>query len=120
MTIKKTVEYEIDETPVGEKIDENGEFVFYLYTSNLCDDDFSDAIVEISSLWETAPENLDIPLKINVRLKSILEDMLEMYSFPDGSVDEKDLPLFQALRKDCQLIINEIDALKFEKLEEST
>lgn len=117
MALKKTIKYEIDEYPNGEKINEDGEFVFNLFTSNFCEDDFSNAIIEIASLWESVPD-LDIPLTINVRLKEVIETMIEMYSI-DNEIDEEDLPVFQALRKDCAWMISQIDALKVKSKKET-
>ena len=107
----KAIEFEIDEMPHTGIVDENGNFKFYIYCSNMGDDDYSEAIETMQKLWDL---DTDVSLKVNVKLKDIYEDLFHMYN-AQGEIGEEDTPLFEALRKDCQWIIDRINSLEMNK-----
>ena len=112
MSFIKNISYEIDEIPNGEKVNENGEYVFNLYISNdMEDDDSYLAIRDIVKIWKTG---IYAPLRINIRLKEVAENLIEMYA-THGVFSKQDQPLFEALRNDCEWIVEQIDKLEVEK-----
>jgi hypothetical protein len=109
-TILKPISLEIDEEPINEQVDQDGGYKFSLYTSNCCTGEFEDAIQILRHIWDL---ETDVNLTINVRTKSIYEELYIHHSFnDDGTIDKESKPLFDALRKDCQWIIDQIDGLK--------
>jgi hypothetical protein len=93
----------------GLKADRNGEFVFELLASNDCEGDLEDAIYSLTQTW-----NLDVrvTLSVSMRVRDILKNLTEDYLYGDGRIGEQELPMFDALRNDCQYIVEQIDALK--------
>lgn len=104
----KSIELEIDEKPMAGTLDENGDFTFYLYGSNTCDDEFQEALETLQHLWHL---NTEVSLKINVRFKDIYADLYSMHN-AQGKILKEDTPLFQALLEDCQWIIDQINTLE--------
>lgn len=104
----KPIQFEIDEIPQTGTIDKDGNFKFYIYCSNMSDDDYADAIDTMQRLWDLETE---VSLKVNIKLKDIYEDLFDMHNV-EGKVLKEDVPLFEALRKDCQWIIDQIDSLE--------
>jgi hypothetical protein len=104
----KAIKLEIDESPQAGTIDENGDFKFYLYTSNQCDDEFEEALETLMRLWDL---ETDVALKINIKFKDVYKDLYEMHN-ARGKIQSEDTPLFEALRKDCQWIIDQINELE--------
>jgi len=104
----KPIKFEIDERPQTGTIDQEGNFKFYVYGSNMCDDDFSEAIETLQKLWDL---ETDVSLKIHIKLKDIYEDLFDMYN-AQGKIEKEDTPLFESLRKDCQWIIDQINSLE--------
>ncbi len=104
----KPIKFEIDERPNAGKIDKEGNFKFYVYGSNMCDDGFSEAIETLQKLWDL---ETDVSLKINIKLKDIYEDLFDTYN-AQGNIGKEDTPLFESLRKDCQWIIDQFNSLE--------
>jgi hypothetical protein len=104
----KPIQFEIDEIPQTGTIDQEGDFKFYFYGSNMTDDDFSEAIETLQKLWDL---ETDVSLKVHIKLKDIYEDLFDMYN-AQGKIEKEDTPLFESLRKDCQWIIDQINALE--------
>jgi len=104
----KAIKFEIKETPNAGTIDENGDFGFYLYTSNACDGEFEEAIESLILLWAMPT---DISLKIHMKLKDVYMDLYEMYN-ESGKIGKKDEHRFESLKKDCQWIIDQINLLE--------
>ena len=104
----KPIQFEVNEIPQTGSIDEEGNFKFYIYTSNMCCDDFTEAIETLQKLWDL---DTDVSIKVNIKLKDIYEDLFDMYSAQD-KIGKEEAPLFDALRKDCQWIIDQIDSLE--------
>jgi hypothetical protein len=104
----KPIQFEIDEIPQTGTIDQDGNFKFYVYGSNMGDDDFSEAIETLQKLWDL---ETDVSLKVNIKLKDVYENLFDMYN-AQGKIEKEDTPLFESLRKDCQWIINQINALE--------
>ena len=104
----QTIKLEIDEHPQSGTIDKNGDFRFYLYTSNQCDDEFEEALETLMRIWDL---ETDVALKIHIKLKDVYNDLYNMHN-AQGKIQRKDTPLFEALRKDCQWIIDQINTLE--------
>ena len=104
----KPIQFQVDEIPQTGELDEEGNFKFYIYCSNCCDDDYSETIGTLQKLWDL---DTDVSLKVHIKLKDIYEDLFDMYN-AQGKIEKDEAPLFEALRKDCQWIIDQIDALE--------
>ena len=104
----KPIQFEIDEIPQSGTIDADGNFKFYIYTSNMIDEDFSDVMETLKVLWDL---ETDVSLKVHIKFKEIYENLFDMYS-AQGKIKKEDTPLFEALRKDCQWIIDQINTLE--------
>ena len=59
-------------------------------------------------LWDL---ETDVALKIHIKLKDVYNDLYDMHN-AQGKIQRKDTPLFEALRKDCQWIIDQINTLE--------
>lgn len=106
----KPIQFEVDEIPQTGSVDEEGNFKFYIYASNMGDDDFTEVIETLQKLWDL---EADVSVKVNVKLKDIYEDLFDMYN-AQGKIEKDEAPLFEALRKDCQWIIDQINALEID------
>jgi hypothetical protein len=104
----KPIQFEIDEIPQSGTIDADGNFKFYIYASNYIDEDFSEVIETVKVLWDLETE---VSLKVQIKLKDVYENLYDFYS-AQGKVQKDDTPLFESLRKDCQWIIDQINALE--------
>jgi hypothetical protein len=104
----KPIQFEIDEIPQSGTIDADGNFKFYIYASNYIDEDFSEVIATARVLWDLETE---VSLKVQIKLKDVYENLFDMHN-AQGKVQKDDTPLFESLRKDCQWIIDQINALE--------
>lgn len=107
----KPIAIEINETTQTNGVNENGEFGFYLFASNCCDREFEQAIETLALVWE-AP--IEVSLSINLTLRGVYRDtifMRQVYG-SDNVIEAYSAPMFAAMRKDCQWIIDQIDALE--------
>jgi len=104
----KPIQFEIDEIPQSGTIDEDGNFKFYIYASNYIEEDFSEVIQTVKVLWDLETE---VSLKVQIKLKDVYENLYDMYN-AQGKVQKDDTPLFESLRKDCQWIVDQINALE--------
>jgi hypothetical protein len=104
----KPIVIEVDERPQSGEVDKQGDFVFYLYASNECGQEFEEAIETLIHLWDLQTE---VSIKINLRLKDVYNDLYEMFN-AGGKIQQVDTPRFEALRKDCQWIIDRINELE--------
>lgn len=104
----KPIQFEIDEIPQCGTIDADGNFKFYIYASNDFNDDFSEVIETLKVLWDL--ETL-VSLKVQIKLKDVYENLFDAYN-AQGKVRKDATPLFEALRKDCQWIIDQINVLE--------
>jgi hypothetical protein len=108
--MSKAIEFEIDEIPTEEKVNDKGEYVFGIYTSTGCDDSFTEAMDAITKLWDVNLP-MEVCLRINVRLRSVYENAYDMYK-AGGKIDKEDWHLFEAMRNDAQWIVDQINSLK--------
>ena len=104
----KPIQFEIDEIPQTGEIDKEGNFRFYFYASNQIEEDFSEVIQTLQKLWDL---ETDVSMKVHIKLKDIYEDLFDMHN-AQGKVLKEDTPLFEALRKDCQWIVDQINSLE--------
>jgi hypothetical protein len=104
----KPIQFEIDEIPQSGTIDADGNFKFYIYASNYIEEDFSEVIATAKVLWDLETE---VSLKVQIKLKDVYENLYDMHN-AQGKVQKEDTPLFESLRKDCQWIIDQINALE--------
>jgi hypothetical protein len=107
----KPIEFVVEEIPTTESVNDQGEYVFGIYTSDGCDEELEETIATIAELWKTESITSEITLTINVRLRSVYENLYDMYN-AQGKIDADDKPLFDALRNDCQWIVDQINNLK--------
>jgi len=108
--LKNPIEFELNEDPTDERINDDGEYIFSVYTSDACQDEFQAAISAIAEMWKH--ENLgEITFRINIRLRSLYETIYD-YRNTGGKIDAEEKPLFDALKKDCQWIIDQINSLE--------
>jgi len=105
----KPIAIEINEGTQTNGVDKNGDFSFYVYATNQCEQEFEEAIETLKLIWD-APT--DVSLTINIRLKGVYEDAFEMHSMGGNVIEARSTPLFASMRKDCQWVIDQIDALK--------
>jgi hypothetical protein len=106
---------EIDWHSSSEKVAEDGGFTFGVYLSNNCIDfALEQAVLD----WACSiDDEKDINLTIRLRLRDVFSELYDINCNGDGSVDEEGVPLFDALRKDCEWIIKQVDELKICKEE---
>ena len=107
----KAIEFTVDETPTTESINEQGEYVFGIYASNVCDEELEQTIETMAELWKMDSIRSEVTLTINVRLRSLYESLYNMYN-AGGKIDSDSKPLFDALSKDCQWIVDQITKLE--------
>ena len=107
----KAIEFTVDETPTTESVNEKGEYVFGIYTSNSCDEELEQTIETMTELWRSDTVRSEVTLTINVRLRSVYETLYDMYNH-GGKIDAEDKHLFDAMSNDCQWIVDQISKLK--------
>jgi len=108
----KPIQFEVDETPISEHINDKGEYVFGIYISNGLNDDFEISIEQMVDLWKNEDLDCEISMTINVVVRNIYRHLFEMYSVGPKKIGAEDAHLFDALKKDCQWIVDEINALE--------
>ena len=110
-TLKEEYVYtEVNWHPTSEKIAEDGEFTFGVYLTN-CAMDYE--LEEAVLAWAgSIDEEGDVNLTIRLRLRDVFKELYEGNSYEEGSVDEDAMPLFDAMRKDCEWVIEQIKLLK--------
>jgi len=107
----KPVEFVVEDSPVEESVNECGEYVFGLYTSSHCDDELEATIRTMVELWSLETLDAEVSLTINVRLRSVFEQLFE-YHAEDGGIEPEYKPLFDAMKKDAQWIVDQINKLE--------
>ena len=110
---------EVKGSPSCEKVAEDGEFTFGIYLTNCCcEDELEEAVLKWAwTDWTDSDEEEDINLTIRLRLRDVFKELYSCHSFNDGCTDEDSMPLFNALRKDCEWVIKQIDELKIGVME---
>ena len=109
-----SIDFTVEETPQAERINNKGEYVFGIYTSNLCDEKLERTLVTMAKLWDIEDLDSDVNLTIEVRLRSLYESLIDLRADPEGVADGDSKHLFDALMTDCQWIIDQISKLKFQ------
>lgn len=107
----KPIEFTVDETPTTESINEQGEYVFGIYASNVCDEELEQTIETMAELWKMDSIRSEVTLTINIRLRSLYENLYDIHN-AGGKIDNDSKPLFDALSKDCQWIVDQIAKLE--------
>jgi len=108
------IETKITIEPTLEKVDYDGEYTFSLFTSTECENEFTDAMNVMSKIWDM-DLNAEVCIHIDIKLRSVYKSLRESVISGDETVmeiEKRYMPLAQALRKDCQWIIEQIDLLK--------
>lgn len=108
----KAIEFEIDEEVHNGEVTPDGQFQFYMYTSNMCDGEMEEVMPVLAKVWDFESE---VSLKVNMKARDLFIGMFDMYGFRGECITEEDKPMFDALRNDCQWMIEQIDKLKVEK-----
>ena len=107
----KNIRFEIEEIPTSIKINEQGEYVFGIFTSNSCDDEFENSIRLMAELWEAKYLEQEVSMMINVRLRCLFEVLYDLYNSME-KINAEDMHLFDALKTDCQWIVDQINKLE--------
>ena len=105
----KPIALEIDADTQSYGVDKNGDFSFIIYTTNQCEAEIEQAIETLKLIWD-AP--VEVSLSLNLTLKGVYKDVCAMYCSRDGTIHPEEVHYFAAIRKDCQWIIDQIDALE--------
>jgi hypothetical protein len=105
------IEFEVEVDPTTEHVNDEGEYVFGIYATNVCNDDIEKAIQSVAELWEAQYLEADVNLTINVRVRSLYEYLHNMRT-ANGRFDAESKPLFEALKNDCQWIVDQINKLE--------
>ena len=105
----KPIALEIDANTQSYDVNKNGDFSFIIYATNQCDAEIEQAIDTLKLIWD-AP--VEASLSLNLTLKGVYKDVHESYCRPDGTIHPEEVRHFTAIRKDCQWIIDHIDALE--------
>ena len=108
----KPIQFEVDVTPISEHINDKGEYVFGIYTSNCCNDELEKSIEQMVALWKNEDLDCDINMTINVAVRDIYRHLFDMYSVGPKKIGAEDAHLFDALKNDCQWIVDQINALE--------
>ena len=104
-------EFRFQEQPMIllDSVDKDGHFNFYVYTSDSCLGEFSDAISDSHSIWGTG-EFDEVQFTIDIKLRDVYLNLIDSFKAAEG-VDADAVHLFEALKKDCQWIVDKINAL---------
>jgi len=105
----KPIALEVDAFTQSQSVDKNGDFSFIVYTTNQCNGEIEKAIDTLKRTWN-AP--IEVSLSINLTLKGVFRDLHDSYTRPDGTVHPDETHYFKAMRKDCQWVIDQIDAME--------
>jgi hypothetical protein len=93
-----------------DSVDQDGHFNFYVYTSDCCLGEFTDAISDSHSIWGT-DEFDEVQFTIDIKLRDVYLNLIDSFETAEG-VDADAVHLFEALKKDCQWIVEKINALE--------
>ena len=108
----KPIQFEVNETPISEHINNKGEYVFGIYTSNQLNNELEKSIEQMVSLWKNEDLDCEINMTINVAVRDIYRNLLDMYTLDLEKIGAEDAHLFDALKNDCQWIVDQINALE--------
>lgn len=106
-----SINFTVEETTQGEYVNDQGEFFFSIYTSNYCDQELERTLITMAKLWDMEDLDSEVTLNINIRMRTIYESLVDIHA-THRKLDAESKPLFDALRNDCQWIIDQIDTLK--------
>ena len=108
----KPIQFEVNETPISEHINNKGEYVFGIYTSNYLNNELEKSIEQMVGLWKNEDLDCEINMTINVAVRDIYRNLLDMYTLDLKKIGAEDAHLFDALKNDCQWIVDQINALE--------
>jgi len=98
--------------PMDSGVDKNGNFMFYVFTSDSDESEFSESISLLLPHWG---EGKDCSVTVHMKLRSVYENLLAMHISNGEYIDHDSAYLFESLRKDCQWIVDKINALDIRK-----
>ena len=108
---------EVKGSPSCEEVAEDGEFTFGIYLTHCsCEDGLEEAVLKWAYMRPEDEE--DVNLTIRLRLRDVFKELHSCHCFHGGCIAEDSMPLFNALRKDCEWVIKQIDELKIGVMEE--
>ena len=117
----KPISFEIDECPMGRKITSEGHFAFYIYATNECiGENLENHILTVADLWNSEAlrkTDTEVLLTISMKLRDLFTELVGYYGYHDDNfktVDAEAVPIVNALRQDCQWILDQIAQLKFD------
>jgi hypothetical protein len=115
----KPISFEIDECPMSGKVTSEGHFTFNIYATNECiGENLEKHILAVADLWNSeALREIDteVMLTINMKLRDLFTELVGHYGDRNNVIEAEAMPVFNALRQDCQWILDQIAQLKFEE-----
>jgi len=110
----KPISFEIDECPMDGEVTPEGHFTFYVYASNTNEGELEDTIPVLAEMWRLEViGDTNVGLKINMKLRDLFTTVVDGYGDHNNVIDAEAMPVFNALRQDCQWILDQIAQLKF-------
>jgi len=117
----KSISFEIDECPMSGKVNLEGHFTFNIYATNECiEENIEKHILAVADLWNSeALREIDteVMLTINMKLRDLFTELVGHYGYHGDNfktIDAEAVPIVNALRQDCQWILDQIAQLKFD------
>ena len=107
----KPISFQVEVTPTTEHVNDDGEYVFGIYAASCCNDEIEQAIQKTAELWEAQYLDADVSLTIHVRTRSLYENLFHMYN-RDEKIHAQEMSSFEALKNDCQWIVDQINKLE--------
>jgi hypothetical protein len=108
----KAIEFVVHQVMQTGDVSEDGQAVFSFYTSNYCDGETEQALAVISKIWDC---DVEVTLTAHMRVRDLFNDMYDMYGLYNQepyTIDKEDKFRFDALRADCEWIIQQLDKIK--------
>jgi hypothetical protein len=112
----KPISFEINECPMSGKVTPEGHFTFYVYASNYTEGEFEDVIPVLAEMWNSELiGEADVNLMLHMKLRDLFTEAVGYYGDRNNVIEAEAMPVFNALRQDCQWILDQIAQLKFEE-----
>jgi hypothetical protein len=110
----KPISFEMDECPMDGEVTPEGHFTFYVYVSNYTEGELEDTIPVLAELWNSeSVGEAEVTLTLNMKLRDLFTSAVDSHGDYNNVIDAEAMPVFNALRQDCQWILDQIAQLKF-------
>ena len=110
-------QFEVDGTAFSGKVDEDGNFKFYTHISNCSGDKLQEATDKLVEHWWSDSDE-EVSLTVHMTVKGIYKELFDWTTEFDGRISRDCMPEFEALKNNCQWIIDQINSLKIKEIEE--